>query len=160
MNMTGKITPQKNYWILDILDVASKQTEDKGVRGSLKMEKISVLVRENLAQFDYGNWDLVRNFRGPTDPGLSRLLQAYHDLDIIKLERIRDGTLVHRITDKGRTFLKSLNSYFSKIDPNFEKAKKEINENILQHNIKKSGNELVGLKEIQDLKKKILGKKI
>ena len=158
--MKEKITPQKDYWVLNILDVASKQTEERGVKGSLKMEKISVLVRENLEKFGYESWDLIRNFRGPTDPGLSRLLQAYRDLDIVELERMRDGTLVYKIANKGKNFLKSLDSFFNRIDPNFEKTKKKINEKVLHNNIKKSGNELVNLKEIQELKKRVLGKKL
>ncbi|PKP60892.1 MAG: hypothetical protein CVT88_01685 [Candidatus Altiarchaeales archaeon HGW-Altiarchaeales-1] len=156
--MKEKIPP-KDYWMLSILDVAEKQTEEKGVKGKLKMEKTSVLVRQELTRLGYENWDLLRNFRGPTDPGLSRLLQSFHDLSIVELEKIRDETITYKITKKGKNIYNSIDSFYNKINPNFKKIKEEIN-GMLQRNIKKSGNELLELEEIQDLKKKLLGKKL
>lgn len=154
-----KKVPQKDYWVLNILDISSKQTREEGIRGFLKMEKLSVISREKLVKLGYEGWGLIRNFRGPTDPGLSRLLQTYHTLDIVELERLRGETILIKLKGKGKKYLNSLESFFSKLDPGFKSLKNNVN-NKLNKNINKSGNELSKLREIQKLKEKPLRKKI
>lgn len=159
--MNEGIHPTKNYWVLDILDVASKETDEEGIRGSLKMEKISALVRENIGKSGYGKWNLVRNFRGPTDPGLTRLLHTYKDLDLIELKRRKEDTLTHKITEKGKKIKNSFERFFRNVDEDFENTKEKVDREVLRKHIEKSGNELVKMEEIQELKKEEpLGKKL
>lgn len=149
--------PSKEYWILDILETASDNTEEGGVKGRLKMEKLSALVREDIDEKGRPEWGMIADFRGPRDPGLSRLLMSFDDLDLVELEQMRDETLLRRITAKGRSYFASLDRFFNKIDPDFEEEKERIESDVIDENVDKSGNELVELDEIKELKNNTLG---
>lgn len=149
--------PSREYWVLDILETATEESEDEGVKGRLKMEKLSVLIRENIEEENTSDWDLISDFRGPRDKGLTRLLRSFDDLDIVELEQMRDDTLRRRITGKGREYFESMDRFFSKMNPEFEEEKEEIDEEVISENIDKSGEELVEMEEIQDLKDNELG---
>lgn len=159
-----EIIPDKSYWILGILEYASENTEDGGVKGSLKMEKLNVLVRQKMIKMGHevDNWELMMKPFGPADPGgLSRMLQKYHLLDIVKLEKIRDETLIYKITQKGKKIKCGLDSFYSRISNNVTLIKEKIEKDVLEENITKSGNQLVKTPEIQKLKQQeIHGKKI
>lgn len=149
--------PSKEYWVLDILETASEDTEEGGVKGRLKMQKLSALVRENIDEEDRPEWNMISDFRGPREPGLSRLLMSFDDLDLVELEQMRDETMLRRITEKGRGYFESLDRYFDKMDPDFEEEKEAIENDVISENVDKSGNELVETDEIQDLKDNTLG---
>jgi len=159
-----EIIPDKSYWLLEILEYASENTEEGGVKGSLKMEKLNVLVRQKSIEMGYekANWELMMKTFGPADPGgLSRMLQKYHLLDLVELERIRDETIIYKITQKGKKIKYGLDLFFSKISSNIPSIKEKIEKEALKENITKSGNELVETAEIQKLKQQeIRGKKI
>lgn len=159
-----EIIPDKSYWLLGILEYASENTEEGGVKGSLKMEKLNVLVRQEMIKMGHegDNWELMMKPFGPTDPGgLSRMLQKYHLLDIAELEKIRDETLIYKITQKGKKIKYGLDLFFSKISSNAPLIKERIEKEVLEENITKSGNQLVKTPEIQKLKQQeIRGKKI
>ena len=159
-----EIIPDKSYWLLGILEYASENTEEGGVKGSLKMEKLNFLVRQKMIKMGHegNNWELVMKPFGPTDPGgLSRMLQKYHLLDIAELEKIRDETLIYKITQKGKKIKYGLDLFFSKISSNAPLIKEIIEKEVLEENITKSGNQLVKTPEIQKLKQQeIHGKKI
>lgn len=152
--------PSKEYWVLDIINTASDEGEDKGVKGKLKMEKLSTLVRENIDEQERPEWSLISDFRGPRDPGLSRLLASFDDLDIVELEEMRDQTLLRRITKKGKRYFKSMDRFHKKVNPDFEEKKERVEKNAIRENIDKSGNELVETEEIQELKDNVLGDEI
>ena len=159
-----EIIPDKSYWLLGILEYASENTEEEGVKGSLKMEKLNVLVRQKMIEMGHeeDNWELIMKPFGPADPGgLSRMLQKYHLLDIAELEKIRDETLIYKITQKGKKIKYGLDLFFSKISSNAPLIKERIEKEVLEENITKSGNQLVKTPEIQKLKQQeIHGKKI
>ena len=72
-----EIIPDKSYWLLGILEYASENTEEEGVKGSLKLEKLNVLVRQKMIKMGHeeDNWELMMKPFGPADPGgLSRML--------------------------------------------------------------------------------------
>lgn len=149
--------PPKEYWALDILETASEETEEGGVKGRLKMQKLSALVRENMDEEERPEWDMISDFRGPRDPGLTRLLRSFDDLDMVELEEMRDETLLRRITEKGRGYFESLDRFFDKMNPDFEEEREEVEDEALAEHIGKSGNELVETEEVQDLKDNTLG---
>jgi hypothetical protein len=159
-----EIIPDKSYWLLGILEYASENTEEGGVKGSLKMEKLNVLVRQKMIKMGHeeDNWELMMKHFGPTDPGgLSRMLQKYHLLDIAELEKIRDETIIYKITQKGKKIKYGLDLFFSKISRNTPSIKEKIEREVLEENITRSGNQLVKTPEIQKLKhQEIRGKKI
>lgn len=159
-----EIIPDKSYWLLGILEYASENTEEEGVKGSLKLEKLNVLVRQKMIKMGHeeDNWELMMKPFGPADPGgLSRMLQKYHLLDIAELEKIRDETLIYKITQKGKKIKYGLDLFYSKISSNVPLIKEKIEKDVLEENITKSGNQLVKTPEIQKLKQQeIHGKKI
>lgn len=152
--------PPKEYWALDILETASEETEEGGVKGRLKMQKLSVLVRENMDEEERPEWDMISDFRGPRDPGLTRLLRSFDDLDMVELEEMRDETLLRRITEKGRGYFESLDRFFDKMNPDFKGEREEAEDEALAEHIDKSGNELVETEEVQDLKDNTLGEDV
>lgn len=149
--------PPKEYWALHILETASEETEEGGVKGRLKMQKLSALVRENMDEEERPEWNMISDFRGPRDPGLTRLLRSFDGLDIVELEEMRDETLLRRITEKGRGYFESLDRFFDKMNPDFEEEREEVEDEVLAEHIDKSGNELVETEEVQDLKDNTLG---
>lgn len=153
-------SPPKDYWILDILDIASEETEEGGVKGRLKMDKLAVLVRENLDEDVKGEWSIISDFRGPRDPGLTRLLQTYSDLDLTELEKMRDETILRKITKKGEKYFHSLDRFYQKISPRVAESKENIDKEVLEKDIDKTGEELVETDEIQELKDGALGEKM
>lgn len=142
----------KEYWVLNILESASEKTEEGGVKGRLKMQKLSVLVQEDLDDRDNMEWNTISDFRGPRQKGLSRLLMSLDELDMAELEQMRDETTLRRITKKGRDYFQSLDKFLNKMDPEFEEKRNSIEDDTISENIDKSGNELVEKEEIQDLK--------
>ncbi len=158
----GKLLPHKTFWLFDIIDFAETNTSEKGVAGALKFEKLNVKVREELRKNGsyIERWDLIRNFRGPTEPGLSRMLDKYQKLDLIELQEIENRSIKHTLTEKGRKFKRGWEKYVSKINPIFQGLKENVNSMLLKE-IHKSGKELVDTSdEIKEMKKEILGKKI
>ena len=80
---------------------------------------------------------------------------------IAELEKIRDETIIYKITQKGKEMQYGLDSFYSKISSNIPLIKKRIEKEVLEENITKSGNQLVKTPEIQKLKQQeIRGKKI
>lgn len=152
--------PSKEYWLLDILETASEESEDDGVKGRLKMQKLSVLVQENIEEDKKPEGKMISDFRGPREKGATRLLKSFHDLDMVELEQMRDETLRRRITEKGREYFESMDQFFRKMNPGFEEEKEEIDEEVISENIDKSGEELVETEEIQDLKDNALGEEL
>jgi len=158
----NKINPDKTFWIYEIIDIAESNTHEKGIIGALKFEKLNVKVREELRKNNISvtEWDLIRNFRGPTEPGLSRMLDKYQKLDLIELQELENRTVKYIFTDKGRNFKRGWDKYIFKINPKFQELKFNI-KNMLINEIKKSGKELVETSdEIKVMKNEILGKKI
>ncbi len=159
-----EIIPDKSYWLLEISEYATEHTEEGGVEGSLKMEKLNVLVRQKLIELGHvkTDWELMMKPFGPTDAGgLSRMLKKYHLLDIIELEKIRDEPILYKITQKGKKIKYGLDLFFSKISSNTYSIKERIEKDVLEENITKSGNQLAETPEIQKLKhQEIRGKKI
>ncbi len=158
----NELLPHKTFWIFDIIDFAETNASEKGVIGALKLEKLNVKVREELRKNDFyiEGWDLIRNFRGPTYLGLSRMLDKYQKLDLIELQDIENRTIKYTLTEKGRNFKHGLEKYTSKINPVFQELKESVN-NMLLKEIHKSGKELVETSdEIKEMKKEILGKKL
>lgn len=157
-----RVLPDKTYWILDIVEFAERVLPEEGLVGKLKLEKLNVKVREELRQDNLyiDQWNFVRNFRGPTDPGLSRLLDKYQKLELLELEEIKNKTVKYRLTQKGRNFKQGCEKYFSLINPDFRAINDQVH-NMLSKEINKSGKELVETsEEIQEMKKKPLGEKI
>ena len=64
------ILPDKSYWLLELLEYASENTEEEGVKGSLKMEKLNVLVRQKMIEMGHegDNWELMMKPFGPPTP--------------------------------------------------------------------------------------------
>ncbi|WP_255335538.1 hypothetical protein [Methanosarcina sp. KYL-1] len=154
--------PDKTFWLFDLVDFAENELHEKGVVGKLKFEKLNVKVREELRKEDLyiGQWDLAINFRGPVDPGLSRLLDKYQKLELFELEEFQNKTLKYSLTEKGKKFKQGCEKYFSRINPNFHSALDRVHI-MLSKEINKSGKELVETSEdIQKMKKEILGEKI
>lgn len=150
------------YWILEILEYSNKHALDGCVSGKLKMEKLSVEVREELIKNGYENpWKLIRNFRGPTEPGLSRLMINFQKIGLIEIEQMERDGLKFLITQKGTKVKNSLDKFFSKINPTNIQYKEKIENEILKKWINKTGNEIVKSSEIiQNMKKEHLGKKL
>jgi hypothetical protein len=163
INLNNSIVlPDKTYWIFDIIDFAERELPEKSLIGKLKLEKLNVKVRGELRQDNLytDQWALVRNFRGPTDPGLSRLIDKYQKLELFELEEIMNKTVKYRLTNKGKRFKQGCEKYFSKINPNFQNINDKVH-TMLSKEINKSGKELVETsEEIQEMKKKFLGEKI
>jgi hypothetical protein len=158
----SRALPDKTYWIFDIIDFAERELPEESLIGKLKLEKLNVKVREELKQDNLytDQWTLVRNFRGPTDPGLSRLLDKYQKLELFELEEIMNKTVKYSLTNKGKKFKQGCEKYFSKINPNFQNINDKVH-TMLSKEINKSGKELVETsEEIQEMKKKFLGEKI
>ena len=156
-----RIFPDKIYWIFDIVEFAEQALPEESLIGKLKLEKLNVKVREELKEDSiYDQWSFVRNFRGPTDPGLSRLLDKYQKLELFELEEIQNRTIKYKLTEKGRNFKQGYEKYFSKINPDFQCINNRVH-TMLSKEINKSGKELVETSdEIQEMKKKFLGEKI
>lgn len=152
--------PSKEYWVLDILETASQENDEGGVKGRLKMQKLNALVQENIEEEKKPSGKLISDFRGPRDKGVTRLLKSFEDLDIVELKEARDGTLRRRITEKGKVYFESLDRFFSIIGPDFEEEKEKIEEEVIAKNIDKSGEELVETEEIQEMKDNALGDEI
>ncbi len=161
MNNT-KFFSNRNYWVLEILDYADKYANDGGISGKLKMQKLSVEVREELINNGYENpWRFIRNFRGPTDPGLSRLMISFQKLELVEIEQIKNQGIKYILTEKGIKVKNSLDKFFSKINPLEAKVKYQIEEGVLKKWINKTGNEIVESSEvIQNMKKENLGKQL
>ncbi len=157
----SRVFPDKTYWIFDIVEFAEQVLPEESLIGKLKLEKLNVKVREELKEDDiYDQWTFVRNFRGPTDPGLSRLLDKYQKLELFELEEIQNRTVKYKLTQKGRNFKQGCEKYFSKINPDFQCISNRVH-TMLSKEINKSGKELVETsEEIQEMKKKFLGEKI
>lgn len=158
----ARALPDKTYWIFDIIDFAERELPEECLKGKLKLEKLNVKVREELRQDNLytDQWTFVRNFRGPTDPGLSRLLDKYQKLGLFELEEIRTKTVKYRLTNKGKKFKQGCEKYFSIINPNFHHINDKVHI-MLSKEINKSGKELVETsEEIQEMKKRLIGEKI
>ncbi|HII02002.1 TPA: hypothetical protein HA351_10270 [Methanosarcinaceae archaeon] len=154
--------PDKTFWLFDIVDFAENELREEGVVGKLKLEKLNVKVREELRKDELyiGQWDLAINFRGPVDPGLSRLLDKYQKLELFELEKFQNKSVKYSLTEKGKKFKQGCERYFSKINPNFHSSLDRVHI-MLSKEINKSGKELVETsEEIQEMKKEILGEKI
>ncbi|CAG0987809.1 MAG: hypothetical protein OIN86_07390 [Candidatus Methanoperedens sp.] len=151
----------RNYWVLEILNYSNK-TIDEGISGKLKMEKLSAEVREGLIKQGNENpWRLIRDFRGPTEPGLSRLMISFQKLGLVEIEQIKSQGVKYLITEKGIKVKNSLDKFFSKINPIEIQIKEIIEEEVLKKWIKKTGNEIVESSEIiQNMKKENLGKRL
>jgi hypothetical protein len=151
----------RNYWILEILNY-SKISVDGGVSGKLKMEKLSAEVREGLIKQGNENpWRLKRDFRGPTEPGLSRLMISFQKLGLIEIEQIKSQGVIYLIKEKGVKVKNSYDKFFSKINPIGIQIKETIEEEVLKKWINKTGNEIVESSEIiQNMKKEHLGKRL
>ncbi len=156
-----RLFQNRNYWVLEILDYSTKSIDD-GVSGKLKMEKLSVEVREELIKQGYENpWRLIRNFRGPTEPGLSRLMICFQKLGLIEIEQIKNQGVKYLITEKGIKVKNGLDKFFSKINPIEIQIKEIMEDRVLKKWINKTGNEIVESSEIiQDMKKENLGKRL
>lgn len=158
----SRVLPDKTYWIFDVVDFAEKVLPEESLIGKLKLEKLNVKVREELRQENLytDQWTFVRNFRGPTDPGLSRLLDKYQKLELFELEEIKNKTVRYKLTQKGKKFKQGYEKYFSIINPDFQSINYRVH-TMLSKEINKSGKELVETsEEIQDMKKRLLGEKI
>lgn len=154
------ILPHKSFWFYYIIDYAQENTPEESLHGKLKLEKLNAKVRGKLREENlYEEWGLLRNYRGPTDPGLSNMLYKYKQLDLLELEELANQSVKYSLTKKGKRFKEGFEKFISKVNPNFKKTKDSIDE-MLSENIHMSGNELVKTQEISELKKEILGKKL
>ncbi|MDY9925431.1 hypothetical protein [Methanosarcina sp.] len=157
-----ELLPEKNFWLFDIVDFAESGLPEKGIVGKLKLEKLNVKVREELRRENLytGSWELMINFRGPTDPGLSRLLDKYQKLELFELKKFKNKSVQYNLTEKGRKFKQGYEKYFSKVNPNFHNITNRVHTMLLK-DIVKSGRELVETsEEIKEMKKEILREKI
>lgn len=158
----NKTLSHKSFWQFEIIEFAEANTPEKGIVGVLKFEKLNVLVREELRKNEIStdNWDLIRNFRGPTEPGLSRMLDKYQKLNLIELQKLENKTIKYILTERGRNFKHGWEKYLLKINPAFSETKENIR-CMLSNEIHKSGKRLVeSSDEIKNMKKELLGKKI
>lgn len=158
----SKVLPDRTYWIFDVVDFAESVLPEESLIGKLKLEKLNVKVREELRKDNLytDQWVFVRNFRGPTDPGLSRLLDKYQKLELFELEEIKNKTVKYKLTQKGKKFKQGYEKYFSIINPNFQCINDRVH-TMLSKEINKSGKELVETsEEIQEMKTKFLGERI
>ena len=111
----SRVFPDRTYWIFDVVEFAERVLPEESLIGKLKLEKLNVKVREELRQDNLyiDQWTFVRNFRGPNDPGLSRLLDKYQKLELFELEEVKNKTVKYRLTQKGRSFKQGYEKYFS-----------------------------------------------
>lgn len=157
-----ELLPEKNFWLFDIVDFAESELPEKGIVGKLKLEKLNVKVREELRSENLytDNWELTINFRGPTDPGLSRLLDKYQKLELFELTKFKNKSVQYNLTQKGKKFKQGYDKYFSKVNPNFYNITNRVHMMLLKDGTK-SGKKLVETsEEIKEMKKEILREKI
>lgn len=160
--MENEFLPEKNFWLFDIVDFAECGLPERGIIGKLKLEKLNVKVREELRKEDLytDNWELTINFRGPTDPGLSRLLDKYQKLELFELKKIKNKSIQYNLTEKGKKFKQGYEKYFSKVNPNFNNVSDRVHAMLLE-DMTKSGKKIVETsEEIREMKKEILREKI
>lgn len=154
--------PEKNYWLFEIVDFAENKLPEKGIVGKLKLEKLNVKVREELRKENLytDNWALTINFRGPTDPGLSRLLDKYQKLELFELRKYNNKSIKYNLTEKGRKIKQGYEKYFLKVNPKFNNITNRVH-TMLSKDMEKSGKKLVETsEEIKEMKKEILHEKI
>lgn len=162
MIKSSQFFSNRNYWVLEILDYSNRNCKDGGISGKLKMQKLSVEVREELIAKGYENpWKFLLNFRGPTDPGLSRLMMSFQTLGLLELEQIKNQGVKYLIKEKGIKVKRGLDKFYSRINPIEIRVKGIIEEKVLKKWINKTGNEIVESSEIiQNMKKENLGKQL
>lgn len=156
------VIPDRNYWVLEILEYSHKYGIDSGVSGKLKMEKLSAEVREGLIEQGYEKpWKLIRNFRGPTGPGLSRLMLSFQILGLSELEYMKNQGIKYILTERGMKVKRGFDKFLYTINPDIFEVKNQIQENVLKKWINKTGNEIVESSEtVKMMKKENLGKQL
>lgn len=102
--------------------------------------------------------EFVREERGPFDPGLSKAMQRYVNLGLIK---VSDDKEPHEITEteKGDRYLSGYERTKMRLDTRFERTKQRIANTIGKHG-DKNANEMVQRENIQEAKENPMWKEL
>ena len=155
-----EILTSLDFWTLELLNY-SEEIGISEIKGHLKLEKLLTKVNLIIRRDQEEGWELYRNFKRPTNPGLSRLIQSYKDLGLIELKKLENKPgIIIKITEKGKRYLYGLKSFSNLIiNGNLNNIKKI--EYQIRPDINKSGEELLKDENISDLKKNhLIGEKI
>ena len=148
-----------NFALLNDLNI-SLNDDPHGIEGTLKLEKVLVKTLLFYEEEGFIRPELLRNFRGPTNPGLSRLIQSLSDLKIIELKKMKKDSIKYSIKEKGLKILEGLKIYHSAISNNFMVVDEKVTKKV-KGEIGKTGTMLVEDEKISDIKKnKIIGEKL